>query len=151
MANAILAVSPHSSNTVTQIAYLIDAALHERCDNFSTDSHEIYHRALSTLASLGFTAILAEGSRAQSCQPHFATFLRYRNFTQHADKLEILSHAIAEIICNAMYPFQRLGHPLYYDDFITSLVITLKSSDEYDPKTDKRIKMLMQQLFEKDN
>jgi len=92
---------------------------------------------------------LAEGSRARSCRPHLAIFLRYRNFTQHPDKLEPLSHAVAEMICNAIYPFKALGHPLYYDDFVAALVNTLKSSDTHNNKADEGIKRIMQELFEK--
>jgi hypothetical protein len=148
MANAILAVSPHSSNTVSQIAYLINTALQERC-NLSNDSYADYHRIITTLMGLSFTAILAEGSSVRSCRLHLIYFLRYRDFTQHTDKLELLSHAMAEIICNAMHPFSALGHPSYFDDFITALVNTLKSSDVHDVKADKRIKNVMQELFEK--
>ncbi len=148
MANDILAVSSRSSNLVSQLAYLIDTALQERC-NLSTDSHADYHRALTTLAGLGFTAILAEGSQVRSCRPYLATFLRYRDFTLHTDKLESLSHAIAEIICGAIRPFNVLGHPMYYDDFITALVKALKSSDTHDVKIDKGIKKMLQELFDK--
>jgi len=148
MANSILAVSPHPSNTVSQLAHLINTALQERCE-ISTDSHEEYHQALSTLTGLGFTAVLAEGSHIWSCRPHMATYLRYRNFSQHPGKLEPFSHAIAEITCRAISPFKALGHPLYYDDFISALVHTLKSSDTFDAKTDQGIKEMMQTLFEK--
>ncbi len=148
MANDILAVSPRSSNLVSQLAYLIDTALQERC-NLSSDSHTDYHRALTTLAGLGFTAVLAEGSQVRSCRPHLATFLRYRDFTQHADKLDVLSHAIAEIICSAIHPFSVLGHPMFYNDFIAALVNTLKSSDMHDAKTDKGIRKMLQELFER--
>ena len=148
MAKHILSFSLPSSNLVSQLAYLINTALQERC-SFSSDSHADYHRALSTLTGLGFTAILAEGSDVWPCRPHVATFLRYRNFPQHVTKLEPFSHAIAEITCRAIHPFSELGHPLFHDDFIAALVQTLKSSDTCDPKTDKRIKIMLQELFEK--
>jgi len=100
---------------------------------------------------LGFTAIAAEGSRVRSCRPHFTTFLRYRDFTRHADKLEPLSHAIAEIVCHAIHPFSVLGHPVFFDDFIAALVNTLASSDTRDVKTGKGIRKLMLELFRKYN
>lgn len=147
MANESVAVSPHSSNPVSQIANLIDTALQERCD-LPADSHADYKQELATLVGLGFTAVLAEGSRIRSCRPHFATFLRYRDFTQHADKLEQLSHAIAEVVCSAIYPFKVLAHPMYYDDFVNALINTLKSSNTHEAKIDKGIKKILQVLFE---
>jgi hypothetical protein len=147
MANHILAVSPHSSNTVSQIAYLIDITLQERSDP-STESHVDYCRELATLMGLSFTAVLAEGSQVRSCKPHLATFLRYRDFVQHADKLEQLSHAIASMVCSAVYPFKILGHPKYYDDFVGALVNTLQSSDTQNAEIEKGIKKIMQKLFE---
>jgi hypothetical protein len=75
--------------------------------------------------------------------------LRYRNFTQYKDKLELFSYAIAEITCSAIHPFSVLQHPLYYDDFIAALINTLKSSAAEDPKIDKRIKKMLQELFDK--
>ena len=148
MAKDSLAVSPYPSNLVPQLAYLINTALQERC-SLSSDSHADYHRALATLMGLGFTAILAEGSDVWPCRPYVATFLRYRNFQQHTTKLEPFSHAIAEITCRAVRPFNVLGHPLFHDDFIAALVQTLKSSDTGSPKTDKMIKRMLQELFEK--
>ena len=148
MVKRSLTVSPHSSNPVPQIAYLIDAALQEHCD-LSPEFHADYQLELNTLMGLGLTAILAEGSRIWSNRPHFATFLRYRDFTQHTDKLEQLSHAIASIICNSIYPFKKLGLPLYYDSFVTALVNTLKSPDsDSNAETMKGIKKIMQELFE---
>jgi hypothetical protein len=147
MANESLAVSQHASNTVLHLAYLIHTALQERC-HLSMQPHEDYHRAFKTLAGLGFTAVLAEGSRVRSCRPHFATFLRYRDFTRHTNKLEALSDAVAEIIYSAVCSFKMLGHPLYYDEFIAALVTTLQSSDMNDATTSKGIKNMLQELFE---
>ncbi len=148
MVKRSLTVSPHSSNPVPQIAYLIDAALQEHCD-LSYESHADYQLQLSTLTGLGLTAILAEGSRVQSCRPYFATFLRYRDFTQHTDRFEQLSYAIATIICSSVYPFKALGFPFYYDSFMTALVNTLKTPEGIsNAETTKRIKQIVQELFE---
>ncbi len=148
MVKRSLTVSPRSSNPVPQIASLIDAALQEHCA-LSPEFHADYQLELSTLTGLGFTAILAEGSRIRSCRPHFATFLRYRDFTRHTDRLEQLSHAIAAIICSSIYSFKKLGFPLYYDSFVTALVNTLKSPDSAsNAELTKGIKKIMQELFE---
>jgi hypothetical protein len=148
MVKRSLTVSLHSSNPVPQIAYLIDTALHEHCD-LSPEFHADYQLELSTVTGLSLTAILAEGSRIRSCKPHFATFLRYRDFTRHTDRLEQLSHAIAVIICSSIYPFKKLGFPFYYDSFLTALANTLKSPDDgSNAETMKGIKKIMQDLFE---
>ena len=147
MAKRILAVSPHASNPVSSIAYLIHAALQQRIE-CSADSYAEYQQTLGTLVGLGFTAILSEGSRAESCQPHFNLFLRCREVVNHRDNLEIVSVSIAEIICNAIYPFSRLGHPNYYHDFIETLMVLLKSSSPDKPDTEKGISVIMQELFD---
>ena len=147
LANESLAVSSHSGNLVSTIAYLIKAALQERCES-SPESHADYQRELVTVTGLGFTAVLAEGSQVRSCRPYFATFLRYRDFLQHTDKLEPLSHAIAGIICSALEPFGQLGHPRYYDDFIGALINALQSSNDHEAKKKGGIKRIMQLLFE---
>ncbi len=146
MAKDSLAVSPTSSNLVSQLAYLINTALRERCD-LSSDSRADYYRDLATLIGLGYTAILAEGSRIGLCRPYIATFLRYRDFARHAVKLETFSHAIAEIVCNAIRPFKVLGHPLYHDEFIAALVTVLRTSDIDNVLADKGIKKMLQELF----
>src|SRR5579862_5740632 len=148
MAKDILTFSSPSSNLVPQLAYLINTALQERC-GFSSDSHADYHRALATLMGLGFTAILAEGNDVWPCRRYVAKFLRYRNFPHHVTKLEPFSHAIAQITCRAIRPFHVLGHPLFHDDFIAALIQTLKTSDTCSPKTDKMMKKMLQELFEK--
>ena len=145
MANESLAFSARSINLVSRLAHLIDTALQERFD-FSGHRHVEYFQTLATLAGLGFTAVLAEGSQVRSCRPHFAVFQRYRDFTQHSDKLKLLSRAIAEIVCHAIYPFRMLGHPGYFDEFISALMNALQSSDTQ-AGTDARIKIMIQELF----
>jgi hypothetical protein len=144
MVKRSLTVSSHSSNPVPQIADLFNAILQKH----SHFSGKFYVHWLSTLVGLGFTAILAEDSRVQLCKPCFATFLRYRDFTQHTDKLELLSHAIAEIICHAIYAFKSLGFPLYYDSFMLAFANLLKSQDSVNAESLKKIKKMMQELFE---
>lgn len=149
MANESLAVSSPHGNLVSEIAYLIETSLQERCD-FSPDDHPYadYRRELATLMGLGFTVILAEGSRIRSCRSHFAAFLRYRDFIQHSDKLPQLSIIIAEIIYSAIYAFKMLGFPLYYDSFVQALVRLLQSHGLANAEKEKKIKKLIQQLFE---
>lgn len=100
------------------------------------------------LLGLGFTAILSEGSQVQLYKPHFDFFLQHRDFTQHADKLEILSVSVAEIVCGALCPFHTLGHPSYYDDFIKALVVVLKSSEVDSLAVEKGIRAIIQGLME---
>jgi hypothetical protein len=149
MANESLAVSQPHGNPVSEIAYLIETSLQERCD-FSPEDYPYsdYLRELKTLMGLGFTVILAEGSRVRSCRPHFATFLRYRDFIQHSDKLSQLAIVIAEIICSAIRPFKVLGFPLYYDSFVNKLANLLKSHGIANTEQEKKVKKLIQQLFE---
>lgn len=150
MANEIVAVSSRSGNLVSTIAYLIEATLQERCD-LSSESNAIYLQQLATLTGLGFTAVLAEGSHIRPYRPHFATFLRYRDFTEHTDKFEPISHAIAEMVCSAFCPFKQLGHPRYYDDFINALVNVLTSSNTSDTEGRKGIKNMLQELLKQHN
>ena len=146
MAKRIVAVSPQPSNPVSHIAYLIFVALRERC-HYSAASQKESQQALATLVGLGFTAILREGSRIESCKPHLNLFLKCREFTQHTDNLEILSVSIAEIVCNAIYPFSVLKHSHYYADFREALITLLKSSSVDDSETDKGIEVILQELF----
>ena len=128
MAKEILAVSSRPSNPVSQLAYLIHAALDTRrnhSDNFSTE----YMQQLCTLVGLSYTAVLSEGSKAWSFRPHIAIFLRYRSLIHQSDKVEQLSVAIAEMICHAIYPFKALGFPRYYDDFLNAIIYVVSSSD----------------------
>lgn len=144
MVKRSLTVSLRSSNPVPQIADLFNAILQKH----SHFSGKFYVHWLSALVGLGFTAILAEGSRVQLCRSHFAIFLRYRDFIQHRDRLDQLSHAIAEIICNAIYAFKSLGFPLYYDSFMLAFANLLKSQDSVSAESLKKIKKMMQELFE---
>lgn len=147
MAKEILAVSSRPGNPVSHLAYLIHAALEERSnlsDNFSTD----YQKQLCTLAGLSFTAVLAEGSKTRSCRPHFAAFLRYSNLTHQQGKFERLSVAVAEIACNAIYPFKVLGFPRYYDDFLLAMTHTVSSSDTPSAETKNGIQEILLELLE---
>lgn len=148
MAKGILASSTSLSNPVAEIAYLIETALQERCDFSPEDNpYADYLRALSTLMGLGFTAILAEGSQIRPCKSHLTSFLRYRDFIRHRDKLTPLSTAIAETVCSAIRPFKQLGFPLYYDGFVQAFASSLKSHDAADSVKEARIKELIQLLF----
>ncbi len=135
-----------TSSYISPIAYLICAALeqHSQC---SADSYKEYQQALATVVGLGFTAILSEGSRVESCVPHVTIFLQCRDFIQRADKIEIVSVSIAEIICNAIPPFNMLKHPSYYHNFRAALMTLLKSSSADNPKIDKKIESLLRELF----
>jgi hypothetical protein len=150
MANAILSTSTPLGNPVSEIAYLIDAALQERC-HLPADIYldTGYAESLATLVGLGFTAILAEGSRIRSCKPHLAYFLRYRHLTQQADKTDQLAMTLANIICNAIQPFRVLGFPMYYDDFVSALINVLTSPTAGSPDTKNGIKNILHCLFEK--
>ncbi len=148
MAKEILAVSSRPSNPVSHLAYLIHAALKERSsvsDSFSTD----YKRQLSTLVGLSFTAVLTEGSKTRSCRPYLAAFLRYSNLSQQQGKLEELSVAIAEMVCNAIHPFKVLGFPWYYDDFLLAMTHTVSPSDAVSAETKKGIQEILLELLEK--
>jgi len=148
MVKRSLTVSLHPSNPVPQIARLIDAALQKHCD-LPQKIHADYQLELSTLMGLSFTAILAEGSQIASSRQYLATYLRYRNFNHHLDKLQQLSHAIATIVCSTIYSFKKLGFPLYYDSFMTALVNTLKLPiGDSDIEATKGIKNILQELFE---
>ncbi|MCE3238540.1 MAG: hypothetical protein K0R24_1521 [Gammaproteobacteria bacterium] len=150
MANGILASSTSLGNPVSEIASLIDAALQKRC-HLPTDNDlgATYAQLLSTTVGLGFTAILAEGSRIQSCKPHLATFLRYRDLTQSANKASLLAMAIAKITCSAIQPFRVLGFPVYYDDFVSAFLHTLYPHFDASSDIRKEIKKTVRRLFEK--
>ena len=113
-------------------------------DNFSTD----YKQQLCTLVGLSFTAVLAEGSKTWSIRPHLATFLRYRNMVHQPDKLELLSVAIAEIICNAIYSFKVLGFPQYYDDFLNAIIYIVCSSDAISIEIKNGIQEILLELLD---
>jgi hypothetical protein len=151
MVEPILTVSPHAINPVSYLARLIHVALRRRCRS-SAASQKEFQKALAIVVGLSFTAILSEGSRVESCEPHLDFFLKYRNVTQYTDNLKILfvslSGSIAEIICHAIYPFSVLRCPNYYADFIEALVVLLKSFNEEDPEGEKEIiKMILRDLF----
>jgi len=148
MAKDILAVSSRPSNPVPHLAYLINAALEERCSsvvNIPTD----YQQQLCTLMGLSFTAVMAEGSRTRSCRPHLAAFLRYSNLTQHQERFERLSVAVAEMVCNAIYPFKILGFPRYYDDFMLAMTNTLSPSSTVSDEIKDAIQEVLLKLLEK--
>ena len=149
MANESLAVSPPHGNPVSEIAYLIETSLQERC-GFSPDDHPYsdYLRELATLMGLGLTVILAEGSRTRLCRSCFTTFLRYRDFIRHPDKLSQLAVVMAEIICSAVCSFKELGFPTYYDSFVQALTNLVKSHGIATTEQDTKVKKLIQQLFE---
>ncbi len=151
MAKRILAVSPCTSNPVSPIAYLIHAALQQRCQH-SSDSHKEYQQTLATLVGLGFTAILSEGSRIESCKSHFDFCLQFREFIQGTDNpvnLAALSVSIAEIVCSAIYPFKVLGFPRYYDDFMLAMTHALTLSDTVSLDTKNRVQEILLELLEK--
>ncbi len=148
MAKEILAVSQRPSNPVSQLAYLIHAALDTRInhsDNFFID----YKQQLCTLVGLSFTVVLAEGSKIGAFRAHIATFLRYRSLIHQQDKLEALSVAIAEMICSAISPFTVLGFPRYYDDFLLALTHTVSPSDTISIEIRNRIQKILLELLDK--
>ncbi len=150
MAKEILAVSQRPSNPVSQLAYLIHAALETRShhsDNFSTD----YKQQLCTLVGLSFTAVLTEGSKTGSFRPHIANFLRFRNLIHQPDKFEPLSVAISEMICNAILPFTVLGFPRYYDDFLVALTHAVSPSDAISIEIKNRMQEILLALLDKCN
>jgi hypothetical protein len=148
MAKHILAVSSRPSNPVSHLAYLINAALEERCSS-TADIPTDYQQQLCTLMGLSFTAVMAEGSRTRSCRPHLAAFLRYSRSTQHQGKFERLSLAIAEMVCNAIYPFKMLGFPRYYDDFMLAMTHTLSPSNTVTAKIKDAVQDVLLELLEK--
>ena len=116
MAKRIVTVSSHPFNPVSQLAELIQAAFEERSvhsDYFSID----FKQQLRTFAGLGFAAVMAEGSKIKYCRPLLASFLRY-SILPRKKNFQMLSVAVAELVCNAMCPFKVLGYPRYYDDFL---------------------------------
>jgi hypothetical protein len=148
MVEPILTVSPYARNPVSHIASLIHVALERRC-GYPVASQKEFQQALAIVVGLGFTAILHEGSRVESCNPNLDFFLKYREFTQHTDHLKKLSVSISEIVSNAIYPFRALGRPNYYADFMETMVTLLKSSpDADDSEADKRmLEVILRELF----
>jgi hypothetical protein len=147
MAKEILAVSSRSSNPVSHLAYLINAALEARSshsDSFSTD----YRQQLCTLVGLSFTAALTEGSKMRTCKPSLAAFLRYNNLNR-PEKFELLSVAIAKMVCNAIYSFKVLGYPWYFDDFLGALTHAVSPSDTVSTETKNGIREVLLELLEK--
>jgi hypothetical protein len=69
--------------------------------------------------------------------------------THQQDEFERLSVAIAEMICNAIYPFRVLGFPQYYDDFLLAMTHTLSSSDTVSTETKNEIQEILLELLEK--
>ena len=146
MANDMLTVSSRPRNLVSSIAQFIRTILQHHCDHLNESCID-YDHGLATLVGLSFTAILAEGSQIRSSRSYFATFMRYRHFTQHVDHLEAFSYAIAEMISRAIYSFRALGHPRYYEDFLAVLVNILKSSPMAGSEEEKEIKEIMKILL----
>ena len=146
MAKRILAVSSRPSNPVSQLAYLIHAALETRrdlSDDFSID----YKQHLRTLVGLSFAAVLSEGDKTRSCRPSLVEFLRYGNLVR-PEKFEQLSVAISEMVCNAIDSFKALGYPRYYDDFLLAMTHAVSSSETVSDETKNGIQEILLELLD---
>jgi len=149
MANEILAASTRPCNYNLGIYSLILARLKKYCA-MSDGAHYDISPELDTLVGLGFTAVLAERTNLHACQSRVNSFVRYRDFMLHKDKLSEIAVIIAEIIQYAMYSFNRLGFPRYYDDFVWALHKTLRlhygTPEEIKKETQRIIGMLFEQF-----
>jgi hypothetical protein len=91
---------------------------------------------------------MSEGTHRQACKSRVDSFVRYRDFILHKDKLNEIAVVIAEIIQYAMYAFNKLDFPRYYDDFVWALHKTLRSHHGTPEEIRKKNQRIIAMLFE---
>ena len=147
MAKEILAVSARPRNYNVGIYSLILANLKKYYAMPDGAQYNIYPE-LDTLVGLGFTAAMSEGTHRQACKSRVDSFVRYRDFILHKGKLSEIAVIIAEIIQYAMYAFNKLDFPRYYDDFVWALHKTLRSHHGTPEEIRKKNQRIIAMLFE---
>lgn len=106
-------------------------------------------KKLSTIIGLGFTIILVDGDLLTIYAPYLQTFLRYRDFKAHSGFINILSHAIAEIIDGAVHLSRPIKHSQYYGEFSAAVKNAVTPIMLHEAGKAEEAQRLMQMLFQK--
>jgi len=148
MANESVTISSSAINPVLHLSHLIKTALQCSCDQ-SVGFHEHYRGQFGLLVGLGLTAMLAKGGQKQACEKYLGAFLSCGDdFTQCSDEFDPVSVLIAEIVCSAMSPFQFLGSPRYFGDFIQAILSVIYPACMELIEKKENVHQLLQKLFE---
>ena len=147
MANESVTISSSAINPVLYLSHLIKTALQDSCDP-SDEFHEHYRGQFGLLVGLGLTAMLAKGDQKQSCEEYLGAFLSCSgDFTRCADEFDRVSVLVAEIVCSAMNPFQFLGYPKYFTDFLQAMVSVIYPASVTIIKKREKINQVLKTLF----
>jgi len=148
MANESVTISACAINPVLHLSHLIKTALQRSCDQ-SAGFHEHYRGQFGLLVGLSLTAMLAKGDQKQACKKYLDAFLSYSDdFTRCFDEFDRVSVLVAEVVCSAMRPFQFLGSPRYFDDFIHAVISVIYPAGIELIEKKEKVHQLLQKLFE---
>ncbi len=116
MANSTLTALPLSGNDIYRLAQIFHASFKRYCDLCDPNEKD-YLREISALVGLSFTAILTDGRLLCIYESRLQTFIRYREFKEHPEYLQMFSRAIAEIVAGGAYVFSFVKYPVYHEEF----------------------------------
>jgi hypothetical protein len=106
-------------------------------NSFSQASYFFSSKELNTVLGLAFTAIMAHGHDIALCRAELNIFLKYRDFIQHEDMLEMVTLSVIQLLESGFAAFKVLCFPSYYSEFIW-LYHVLISSHSPIPQNIKR-------------
>jgi hypothetical protein len=120
VANNILSTLRLSRNDISSLACIFDVNFRHFCANNSPFAID-YLNELKTIAGLGFTAVLLDGSFIATYHEKLNIFLQYLDFRKHENSLQLLSSNIAEMVDVSADVFRFIQYPRFYEDFAVAL------------------------------
>jgi hypothetical protein len=116
MANESLAGSARHRNFILEIASTNHDNLLKN-NSFAQAFYFFNSKELNTVLGLAFTAIMTHGQDIAFCRAELNIFLKYRDFIQHEDILDIVTLSVIQLFESGFAAFKKIRSP-FYDDFV---------------------------------